>query len=151
MADPVVSVSIVGDKEVSKLLKQLGPLGKKILREQIKDTSYKIRDRYKQQVRKHKKSGQLENSITADSDSSWDSASIGSDLLYALFLEIGTRAHGPVQAKFLHWIGEDGQDVWAKWVRGIPAMPYLANATAGATAKTDEELLHRIDKAIDKQ
>ena len=63
MADPIVSVSIVGDKRVADMLKNLGPLGKKILRDQVKETSYKIRDRYKEQVRKHNKSGALENSI----------------------------------------------------------------------------------------
>lgn len=32
----------------------------------------------------------------------------------------GSRAHGPVRAKALHWIDkETGEDVFAKWVKGV--------------------------------
>lgn len=34
------------------------------------------------------------------------------------WLHYGTRAHGPVKAKALHWV-KDGKHIYAKWVRGI--------------------------------
>ena len=36
-------------------------------------------------------------------------------------IEYGTRAHGPVTANALRFIGDDGEVVYTKWVRGIPA------------------------------
>jgi hypothetical protein len=34
------------------------------------------------------------------------------------WLHYGTKAHGPVKAKMLHWV-KDGNHIYAKWVRGI--------------------------------
>jgi len=49
------------------------------------------------------------------------------------YLEYGTKAHGPVRAKALHWT-EGGQEIYAKWVRGIEAHGMIARATARLNA-----------------
>jgi len=42
------------------------------------------------------------------------------------YLNFGTRAHGPVTAQALHWIDkETGEDVFAKWVKGIKAAHFM--------------------------
>lgn len=37
------------------------------------------------------------------------------------YIEYGTVGHGPKSAKALHWVDEEGKDVFVRWVRGIPA------------------------------
>ena len=49
------------------------------------------------------------------------------------YLEYGTRAHGPVRAKALHW-QDGGKDIFAKWVRGIQSNPVIARATGALRA-----------------
>ena len=152
MADPLLSVSVVGDAELKKVLISLG-LGDKALRQQIKETSLEMRDEYKKALRPHRNTGGLEKSVSADSTDNWSSAEIGSDLLYALFLEVGTRAHGidPVRAKMLSWIDpSSGERVFARHVDqpGTAANPYLANAAAKTTKNMDEQILKKLDKLL---
>lgn len=45
-------------------------------------------------------------------------ATIGSMVEHMKYLEEGTRAHGPVTAKFLHFFTTKGE-VFTKWVKGI--------------------------------
>lgn len=78
-------------------------------------------------------SGKLRNSITRTlpamvSRRTW-SAIVHSTLDYALYQEKGTRAHGPVRAKFLRFKPKGSRKyVYAKWVRGVPAQNYLKRA-----------------------
>ena len=153
MADALVSVTMVNDKRVADLLKSLGRDGNKIMRAQIKHTAKEMAEEYKKALRPHKKSGGLEKSVVADSSDNWDSAEIGSDLLYALFLEVGTRAHGidPVRAKMLSWIDPaSGERVFAHHVDhpGTAANPYLSSAAAKTTKDVDEQIVKRIDKFL---
>lgn len=46
-----------------------------------------------------------------------------SDVPQARYITQGTRAHGPVKANFMTWVGENGR-VWAKWVRGVERNPF---------------------------
>lgn len=47
---------------------------------------------------------------------------VGSPLEYAKYLEHGTRAHGPVRAKYLRFKPKGSSTfVFAKWVRGVRA------------------------------
>lgn len=52
-------------------------------------------------------------------------AKIGSNVPHMKYLEFGTRAHGPVTAKFLHFFTLSGE-VFTKWVRGIKPMRIFA-------------------------
>lgn len=48
---------------------------------------------------------------------------------YALYQEKGTRAHGPVRAKYLRFKPKGSSTyVFAKWVRGVPATKYMERA-----------------------
>jgi len=55
------------------------------------------------------------------------------DSMVVLYLEYGTKAHGPVTAKALHWV-DNGQDIFARWVRGIDANPVIQRATGALMA-----------------
>jgi hypothetical protein len=62
------------------------------------------------------------------------------------FLTEGTAPHGPVFAQALHWVDPDtGEDIFAKWVRGIMPTPIEDMAMEEA----DPELEQLWDMAID--
>jgi len=48
------------------------------------------------------------------------SISLKTDTMVIIWLDWGTDAHGPVSAKFLHFV-IDGQHIYTKWVQGIKA------------------------------
>lgn len=149
----LLNISVIGDKELAAELKRAGELGDKALRQQIKETAIEMRDEYKKALRPHRKTGGLEKSISADSTDNWGSAEIGSDLLIALFLEVGTREHpiDPVRAQMLSWIDPaSGERRYAKHVDhpGTAANPYLANAAAKTTKNMDEQILKKLDKLL---
>lgn len=54
---------------------------------------------------------------------------IGTPVPYAKFQEYGTRAHGPVRAKFLRFKPKGAQGfVFAKWVRGVKPQRFAQRA-----------------------
>lgn len=53
-------------------------------------------------------------------------AEVGSNVPYMIFLEKGTRAHGPVRAKFLRFGLPEAGVVFTKWVKGIRPMRIFA-------------------------
>jgi len=53
-------------------------------------------------------------------------AEVGTNLEYARIQELGGTVR-PVHARLLHWVGDDGDDVFARSVT-IPARPYLRPA-----------------------
>lgn len=56
---------------------------------------------------------------------------VGTDLPYAVFQEEGTRAHGPVRARFLRFKPKGSSTfVFARWVRGITPAHYMRDALA---------------------
>lgn len=55
---------------------------------------------------------------------------VGTNLDYGIFLEKGTRDHGPRTAKVLRFKGKSGQFVFAKRVRGIRATRWLSRVLA---------------------
>ena len=59
---------------------------------------------------------------------------------YASYIEYGTRAHGPVTARFLRFrIG--GRLVFTKWVKGIRPRKFLYKATFAAGRKLEAALV----------
>lgn len=53
---------------------------------------------------------------------------IGTQAKYAHYQEWGTRAHGPVRAKFLRFTPKGGSRVvFAKWVRGVTPARFAKN------------------------
>jgi hypothetical protein len=54
---------------------------------------------------------------------------------YAKYQEFGTRAHGPVRAKFLVFqIRGRGPVIFAKWVRGVTAAHFMRDAVKAVKA-----------------
>jgi hypothetical protein len=51
---------------------------------------------------------------------------------YAKFIEFGTKAHGSKRARFLRFVGRNGQIVFARRVRGIKPRKFLYRATNAA-------------------
>lgn len=46
---------------------------------------------------------------------------------YAIYVHDGTKAHGPKTKQAMRWMGDDGQYVFATWVRGITANRFLSD------------------------
>lgn len=65
---------------------------------------------------------------------------------YSLAVEKGRRAFGPVSAKFLHFF-VDGHEVFTKWVKAVPAHPFLAPALRQTAAKTTAIFAAALDRA----
>lgn len=58
-----------------------------------------------------------------------DRYAVGTTLFYAVYQEEGTRAHGPVVAKFLRFTPKRSTKVvFAKWVRGVKPARFLRDA-----------------------
>lgn len=55
---------------------------------------------------------------------------VGTNLDYGIFLERGTKDHGPRTAKVLRFKGKNGAFVFAKRVRGIRATRWLSRVLA---------------------
>ena len=49
-----------------------------------------------------------------------NSISMSTDTMVIIWLDWGTKAHGPVKAPFLHFF-IDGVEIYTKWVQGIKA------------------------------
>lgn len=62
--------------------------------------------------------------------------SVSSTAFYARFQEEGTRAHGPVRAKFLRFKPKGSSTyVFAKWVRGVKPGYFMRDAARAAKAE----------------
>lgn len=103
------------------------------IREAMASTEGFALNRVASQVKR--RSGKLEKGFRsamtgAYSGHVYNSATSKDGAPYPLFLDKGTKAHGPVRAKFLSWIDYDtGKRIFAKWVRGITPRPFIAPAT----------------------
>lgn len=120
-------IGIKGKDVLIKALRKMDKGMQKTLRDEIRDTAYGIERDYRSNMKSHMKTGELDQSIRTASIQNWKGAQVGSDKKQSTYLEFGTRAHGPVRAKLLHWV-EDGKDIFAKWVRGITATNGLLRA-----------------------
>ena len=59
----------------------------------------------------------------------WIKGRVAAGTPQARFMEFGTRGHGPVFARVMHFVTKDGTEVFTKWVRGVEAMHWMKNAT----------------------
>jgi len=66
----------------------------------------------------------------------------------ALFLEEGTKDHGPVTAKFLQWRTAQGSYRRAKRVRGIQARYYLAQQVPFAQQTVTDMISRKIRELL---
>lgn len=76
--------------------------------------------------------------------------SFGNDAPYAGFIEDGTRAHGPVTAKYLVWTGRDGKPIFAKWVRGLRPYKVWTRAINASSEQADRIIQRDFEKGFEK-
>jgi hypothetical protein len=117
---------------VNRFAQKLGKAIGKELRAELKNTAEKIVVQYKNNMRSndHWLSGKTIRSISAESRDGWFTAEVGTDKEFpARWLEEGTKPHGPVSAKYLHFYWEKMKRwVKTKMVRGITATHDLEKA-----------------------
>lgn len=65
---------------------------------------------------------------------------------WAHFVERGTRPHGPKRATVLRFV-VDGEDVWAQYVQGEPARPFVDRALARTVDRLDELMASSLARA----
>lgn len=87
-----------------------------------------VMDQYYQQIISEfpKKSGKTASGIRLQKKKGI--YTLTADSMVVFYLEYGTRDHGSVTAKALHF-NIDGQEIFAKWVRGIEPNPIIGRAT----------------------
>lgn len=91
---------------------------------------YKVEAQAKRNLGQNNKTGTLRDSIhtSLEIKNNKPVVIVGTPLFYARFIHDGTVDHGPVTAKRMAWYGPDGNIIFAKWVRGIRANPFLRDA-----------------------
>lgn len=123
----------VDDKEVMAHFGKMPPLIEREWRREVRRTALALEAAYRRNARPHFITGNLNQSISAESDDGWASAIVGSSLLYSIFVEVGTRAHTiePVFASFLKFFWDKtGEIEYRKTVHhpGTPAFNLLLKA-----------------------
>jgi hypothetical protein len=95
---------------------------------------YRVEAQAKRNVARNKDTGRLQASIHTKLEIKYGKpvVAVGTPLFYAVFIHEGTRPHGPVSAQRMAWFGRDGNPVFARWVRGINANPFLSDALTAA-------------------
>lgn len=114
---------------LSGLVKQLSQPNRGVAVELLK-RGYKVEAQAKINVMRTTRSGLLRTSIHTDMyiQNGLPVIRIGTPVSYAPFIHNGTRGHGPRYADVMAWYGPDGKIIFAKYVRGINANPFLEDA-----------------------
>ncbi len=128
MATIKTSSVLKGDKELKKMLKDLDIKGDRELRREIKRTSTGIKNHYKRDAKRHSWTGELEDSIKADTKDNWKSSEIGSTKKQSYWLEFGRKAFSAKSADYLTFRTRDGSWHRVKKVAAAPAHPHLLMA-----------------------
>ncbi len=122
------SLIVNGEKELSQTLNDFKREVSKSLAKEIEDRAKKTAEDYKRKMGKHRDTGELNESISADNKGGWTKhTEIGSTVMQSVYLEYGTGQYGrsgkPITPKkpggWLHWISKDGKKIFAKSVKGI--------------------------------
>ena len=97
------------------------------------------------------KSGRLQNSIRKGFIPR--GRTVGPNTPYDIYVEFGTQSHWilPRNASVLHWVGEDGQDHFAKYVYhpGTRAHPYVRPAITVSRKPISDYLQRKVAKALE--
>jgi len=144
--------------ELRALYKELEIAPKPVEREfrlEIERSAKAIETHYKRNARAHFKKGNLDKSISADSNDGWRTASIGSTELYSIFLEVGTKWHyiTPKTKKALAFFWDKlGVDVFFKQVRhpGTPAFNLLLIAYMEVMEPFEEKFGERLRLRLER-
>lgn len=148
-----VKITIDGMREVLDEIKYQSIRSDEAAKETIKDYALLIERRAKENLHDLKAvdTGNLSRSITTDLVDAGYAAEVGSDLLYAIFVEFGTRPHFPPMKELESWARRHGfESAWpvckAIAERGLKARPYLFPAYEASMSEFLKELGRRFEK-----
>lgn len=130
MATEGMSVTVQGLPELIAKLKQLGEsFSENGLRLAVTAGALPIQNAAKQNApKKHRILADSIHTEVIEADDNHAVAEIGTNVVYAAIQEFGGTIT-PKTAKMLHWVDDDGNDIFAHSVT-IPAHPYLRPALA---------------------
>lgn len=145
-----VKVELIGDKELHRLfVKMTDPDRNGLLLDTV-EAGGRVVEAYAKvntnNVFSDKSLGNLSASITVEKEyiSGGAEATIGPTVVYGRIHELGGTIL-PVFAKMLHWIDDNGKDVFAKVVH-MPARPYLRPAMDDHIT----EIVKAMERALEK-
>lgn len=148
-----VKITIDGMKEVLDEMKYQSIRSDEGAKETIKDCAETIERRTKENLRDLKAwdTGNLGRSYTTEIIKGGYAAEVGSNLLYALFVEFGTRPHFPPMKDLEAWARRHGfESAWlvckAIAEKGLKARPHLFPAYEAAMPEFFKELERRFEK-----
>lgn len=110
---------------------KVGEISKTAVRRAARRTAARANENVRKSGRVHtgKLSRSFKTRVARSSNPLINKVRIYSTRPYARFQEKGTRAHGPVRAKFLRFqIRGKGPFIFTKWVRGVKPAHFLRNA-----------------------
>lgn len=128
---------------------------------EIKSSAKAIEHEYRRNAKSHFVTGTLDASISADSADGWKTAEIGSDVLWSLFIEVGTKAHKiPLEPKpatpwagWLHFFWA-AVGVWAHAMQvdhpGTPAYNLLLKAYITEMEPFEQKFGKRLMKRLER-
>ena len=147
-----IKVTVEGMKEVLDEMKFQSVKSGKATKEVIKDSALTIEKRTKENLRGLKAwdTGHLKDSYTTDITDGGYTAEVGSNLVYAIFVEFGTRPHFPPMKALEGWARRHGfESAWpvckAIAEKGLKARPHLFPAYEAAMQKFFQELKRRFE------
>lgn len=142
-------VSVTGAKEVTKMISDLKGYSVLGVKNDIKETAELVKNRYKRNVKRHKKTGELENSIESEFEDFGLTAIVGSDADHALFIEKGTKAH-EIRVRTASVLS-DGVDFFGKVVNhpGTKANDGLWRAFKMYVGTNGAKLIKRLKKSAE--
>jgi len=148
-----VKITIDGMKEVVDEMKFQSIRSDEASKEKIKDCALKIEKRTKENLRNLKAwdLGHLGGSYTTDIIKGGHAAEVGSNLVYSIFMEFGTRPHFPPMKALEAWARRHGfESAWpickAIAEKGLEARPHLFPAYEATMPEFFRELKKRFEK-----
>lgn len=148
-----VKITIDGMKEVVDEMKFQSIRSDEGAKELIKDCAETIERRTKENLRELKAwdTGSLAGSYTTDIVGGGHAAEVGSNLVYSIFTEFGTRPHFPPMKALEAWARRHGFDsAWpickAIAEKGLEARPHLFPAYEATMPEFFRKLKKRFEK-----
>ena len=142
---PEIKVTVAGLQPLMAMMSRAPELVTEEITKAMKQSTLTIEGEAKQLV--PHKTGSLRRSLVSQVRPllSGVEGLVGTNIQYGPYVEIGTGIYGPEKrpitpktAKVLAFKGQDGQMIFRKNVRGMPARPYLKPAFEESKARVEE-------------
>lgn len=148
-----IKFELVGLKGVISEIKSMPIRMDKGAKEKVKDCALRIEARTKDALRSLDAwdTGNLSRSYRTETTDHGRTAEVGSDLLYSIFVELGTRPHFPPMIALESWARRHGfESAWpvckAIAERGLQARPHLFPAYEATVSDFIAELKDMLEK-----